>query len=356
MSAASDFAATEGGYMRLFIGGRLLGVLLLMAPLASAAADFDVVLNGFSQEVQTTDAYPGILGTSARSISWWYRSHVDSFPAVWGIVYWGQMWAIQLEEIDGGSINCECGGTKIGWSANKNAAMASLQDGHWHHLVMTAPANGKMGDVKLYLDGSLVPVVMVVGGSLANAYNTAFGQNDSFRIGARGLGNQANADMDEVSLWNAELSAAEVYEIFNGGVPTDLRLAGAQYASATNLQLYWRFAEGSGLTTADLSGNGHHGTLIGGDAEASWGAHPPGTGTDTDGDATLDGFDNCPQTFNPAQEDIDSDGLGDSCDPFPNNPNNDLAQCYTQLPEPEPIFQLLASLALLCALRRTRSN
>jgi len=35
---------------------------------------------------------------------------------------------------------------------------------------------------------------------------------------------------------------------------------------------------------------------------------------DTDGDGTLDIIDNCPDTFNPDQEDYDHDGIGDSCD------------------------------------------
>lgn len=38
---------------------------------------------------------------------------------------------------------------------------------------------------------------------------------------------------------------------------------------------------------------------------------------DSDLDGALDGDDNCPVDFNPAQEDVDGDLIGDVCDPFP---------------------------------------
>ena len=46
-------------------------------------------------------------------------------------------------------------------------------------------------------------------------------------------------------------------------------------------------------------------------------------GSDSDGDGTCDGFDNCPTVWNPNQADSDSDGIGDWCDSCPNDANND---------------------------------
>jgi DNA-binding beta-propeller fold protein YncE len=46
---------------------------------------------------------------------------------------------------------------------------------------------------------------------------------------------------------------------------------------------------------------------------------------DTDGDGIPDSSDNCPSQANPDQNDMDKDGMGDVCDPFPANPDNLLA-------------------------------
>lgn len=59
----------------------------------------------------------------------------------------------------------------------------------------------------------------------------------------------------------------------------------------------------------------------------------PATGAcvvDNDGDSQFIDVDNCPNTFNPDQEDSDGDGAGDACDPSPNDPDT-LGECFEDL-------------------------
>ena len=45
----------------------------------------------------------------------------------------------------------------------------------------------------------------------------------------------------------------------------------------------------------------------------------------------MDPLDNCPNDFNPLQQDTDGDGISDACDPFPNDPDNEQAMCDLDL-------------------------
>jgi len=58
---------------------------------------------------------------------------------------------------------------------------------------------------------------------------------------------------------------------------------------------------------------------------------PAGTQPDTDSDGVPDDADNCPNVFNSDQSDRDHDLIGDACDPFPNDRDNEQAQCEADL-------------------------
>ncbi len=52
---------------------------------------------------------------------------------------------------------------------------------------------------------------------------------------------------------------------------------------------------------------------------------------DADSDGLPDDADNCPTISNPDQADTDLDLIGDACDPFPNDRDNEQAQCEADL-------------------------
>jgi len=91
------------------------------------------------------------------------------------------------------------------------------------------------------------------------------------RIGEKVSGSlKPNSLMDEAAIWSTELSAQEVFIIYDAGSTaetTTLDLATDQngYSSSANGELWWRFEEGKGPdpmsgqhqdTTADSFGNG----------------------------------------------------------------------------------------------------
>jgi hypothetical protein len=49
-----------------------------------------------------------------------------------------------------------------------------------------------------------------------------------------------------------------------------------------------------------------------------------GGGGDPDADGLCSADDNCPTSYNPGQEDVDTDGIGDVCDSCPDDPANDV--------------------------------
>ena len=77
-----------------------------------------------------------------------------------------------------------------------------------------------------------------------------------------------NGLMDEVAVWNAELSAADITSIYNSGVPNDLSEASSYDTDRTsNLVHWWRMGEndgGTGTTITDQGSGSNNGTLTNG--------------------------------------------------------------------------------------------
>lgn len=119
-------------------------------------------------------------------------------------------------------------------------------DGLWHHIVGTW-SQGE-DEIKLYVDGDLIDTTASLG-----VFDGA--------VAAASIGNDADAggyflgNIDEVSLWDSALTAANVTTYYNDGFPSALE-------AQTGLIGWWRMGDGATYPTIpDDSTNSNAGTM-----------------------------------------------------------------------------------------------
>lgn len=116
-------------------------------------------------------------------------------------------------------------------------------DTDWHNII--GVYNGV--NAKIYVDGSLV----ATGTSVPSSLSSTAGNN--FEIGSLDGSFFTSGNIDEVAIWNSELSASDVSAIASS--PSDL--------SSLSPISWWRF-EGTGTTATDSGSGGNDGTLTNG--------------------------------------------------------------------------------------------
>ncbi len=204
------------------------------------------------------------------------------------------------QEGSGQDINYHLGQARLYAPGDVIIANTVVGANTWHHLAITRSGS----DLTLYLNG------------IEDATGTWSGV---FLPQALGRGNAGflGGDLDEVRLWSVARSAVEIADNYDRTVEHD----------SAGLIAYWRL-DGAGQFVADLSGSSNHGSLgadsgAAGDDPAMVGATAPFECTaelDSDGDGVVDSADAFPNDPNETV-DSDGDGVGDNGDAFPNDPN-----------------------------------
>jgi len=104
-------------------------------------------------------------------------------------------------------------------------------EGQWIHIVGTYNGNSNTSGIKLYLNGIRVDNSGTSVGSYTAMHNT----NASFEIG-KYTTTYANGLIDELSIFNSELSQSDITSIYNSGVPNDI-------SNISGLISWWRMGE-----------------------------------------------------------------------------------------------------------------
>jgi len=142
-------------------------------------------------------------------------------------------------------------GIRNGSTSSLYSTTAMPSDTNWHHYVATFTS----GTAKIFIDGS-----QVAGTQSGSNPSTISSTSGSFFIGRNGGDNKyTDGLLDEAALFNTALSASDVTDIYNGGLPNDI--------SSLSPLGWWRMGDndgGTGTTVTDQGSGGNNGTLTNG--------------------------------------------------------------------------------------------
>jgi len=119
------------------------------------------------------------------------------------------------------------GGSLSGDSIRAQANAATLTSNTWHHVVATYDGSGNQSGINMYTDGTITAAAKTAtnsGGGHGNGYVCMKSSVTAVAIGATvdgGINSTAarvfEDKLADICLFNKELSAAEVLELYNGG-------------------------------------------------------------------------------------------------------------------------------------------
>ena len=196
-----------------------------------------ILLDGVDDYVDT----PTIDIGSTNSISFWMKRSTLDNGVVLGDVNAYNKYALWLDTA--GNINLRLGNNDSG---RLRIASSLLSDGNWHHHCFSR--NGIA--VNYYIDAVLQTNITL------STLNAAAGTTSTIqKIGSRAdLALPLNGSLDEIALFNTNLSASDVTAIYGSGVPTSL-------SSYSSLVSWWRCGDGDTAPTLTDNKGSNNGTM-----------------------------------------------------------------------------------------------
>ena len=151
--------------------------------------------------------FEGVTGTVGRTCAAKIKTDSNGDIMGWGSgAGAGTKWRIAVSS---GYLSVQMHGSCIA-----NATSTLIDDGIWHHIAVTMPDNGSVGDVKLYVDGSEENVNYV---NPTVRIDTAADNNVSigvYEYEGTGLG-YFKGDIDEVRIYEGQLTAEQIRSVYH---------------------------------------------------------------------------------------------------------------------------------------------
>jgi uncharacterized repeat protein (TIGR02543 family) len=212
----------------------------------SASSNYSLRFNGTNQQALFGNAIPALGRVFTVECCFYWERGTDTWQAILERQQWGQQeWGIIIGG-PGSGYEGQVSGA-FTYDGNHNNAIyidwsTPLATGTWHHVALV----GNNTQIYLYVDGvrrntmsltgnlGAVPSVQVSAASLMNPYEFFAGR------------------IDEVRISNVARYTSDTYTY-----PLQ-----APFTADANTLALWHFDEGSGTTTADVSGNNHTGTTV----------------------------------------------------------------------------------------------
>lgn len=220
-------------------------------PIALTATDIGAVQSLTNNENQyarffpgnyiAVNGYLGVTGSTNRTIEGWIKTEGTEVDVIsWGESQPGKRFTIKVN--NDGKVRLEVGNGHL-------TGDQVVNDGEWHHFAITMDGISLTG-TKFYIDGALVNGInmnnVVVNTSAYNEVEISRGDWNNF----------FNGGMDDIRIWDTDLSAATIQNYMHTRVD-------ANHPNYANLQLNYIF-DGSTSTIEDLSPNNRDGQMIGG--------------------------------------------------------------------------------------------
>lgn len=151
------------------------------------------------------------------------------------------------------------------------APATTASDSQWHYYIGSRSGN----TIYLYIDGVLAGSTSVTG-SVSSSIGLFVGSDgNSLR--------NANANIDEVRVYSAALTAAQIQSLYKAGESDVMNVTDTNGNLNSGLAGYWALNEGTGTSTVDSSINGNTGTLTGAGGVPTWTTGQIGSAVDFDG-------------------------------------------------------------------------